>query len=156
MGKRKKVRKVEIVLLVLQLCSVSKFWTAFLLLGPYIADGERLWKPGCIRGRLGWGVMTCEVREEKLGRGVAQMVGTNTAADDDAAVAAAATTTATTNNNNNNNLIIIITIFKEEATSASAGFHAGPLSRSSWNSSMLESTRNSTQISSPLRHPRSP
>ncbi len=47
------------------------------------------------------------------------------------------TCTRTCNNNNNNNNNIIIAIFREEATSALAGFHAGPLSRSNWNLEML-------------------
>ncbi len=34
-------------------------------------------------------------------------------------------------------IIIIIAIFREEATSALAGFHACPLSRSNWNLEML-------------------
>ena len=35
------------------------------------------------------------------------------------------------------NKIKYITIFREEATSALAGFHAGPLSWSNWNLEML-------------------
>ncbi len=34
-------------------------------------------------------------------------------------------------------IIKLITIFREEATSALAGFHAGPLSRSNWNLEVL-------------------